>query len=104
MALKKPSSPVAPSATDNSSGIALPFLPAGTTAKPTVPARDATPAPARANKRRCTNKRVEICPAQLESEFAAALASHGSAEIAVAHLVNKYNFDIKCFLNKITGK
>lgn len=102
----KRSSPVAPSNTDNSTGtgIALPLPPPQPTAETTEPGPEATPAPARAKKRRRTNKRVEISPAQLESEFSAALASQRSAEIVVAHLVNKYNFDIKFFLNKISGK
>lgn len=103
----KRSSPVAPSTTDNSLAIALPLPPPTRTAEPTHPAQDATPAPAHAKILRRTdkpNKRVEISPAQLESQFASALASQRSAEIVVAHLVNKYNFDIKRFLNKISGK
>lgn len=99
----KRTTPVASSDPDTITAVALPLPPAGSTAESPPPAQDMPPAPTRAKKRRRTNKRVEISPAQLETEFAAALASQRSAEIVVAHLVNKYNFDIKFFLNKING-
>lgn len=99
----KRSTPLAPSNTDNTTAIALPIPPPGPIAESPQPAQGATPEPSLAKKRRRTNKRVEISPAQLETEFAAALASQRSAEIVVAHLINRYNFDIKFFLNKING-
>lgn len=73
-----------------------PFPPPESTVEP---APDTTSVPsARLEKRRRTgNKPVDTSPAQLESEFAQALASKGSPEIVVAHLINKYNFDIKTF-------
>ncbi|KAL0632801.1 hypothetical protein Q9L58_008317 [Maublancomyces gigas] len=102
---------VIPLGADSTPAIALPAAtppplpgPSPDPAPLAAPTQVPRTAPGPAKKRRITNMRVKISPTQLAIEFDSWLASQRSAEIVVAHLVNKYNFDIKFLLNKISGQ